>query len=199
MSRPRLEVSGVQLIATVLAAVTGALLASFLGVVGTIAGTAIASAASTLGTAIYRHYLGRTKDRIRDVAPVIVRQWRPPESRAATRMSDRVEVVDVPVDHSGHRRIWPRYGLPALAAFVLVLGCITGFELVSGKPISSEVWGKSGSGTSIGSLFSSGHAASTPDPSSSAHPASSGASPSPAQRASSSPAPEASHAASPAG
>lgn len=183
-----MEVSGIQLTATVLAAVTGALLASSLGVVGTITGTAVASAASTLGTAVYRHYLGRTRERIRDVAPVIVRQarWRPSAgtgANAPARVYDQIDVVDVPVDRSGRRRVWRRYGVPALAAFVLVLACITGFELAAGKPISSLVWGKSGNGTSIGSLFSgNGTSTKTPvDPTSSP---TSGASSSPTRQAS---------------
>ena len=59
------------------AAVTGAILTSYLGVGGTVVGTAVGAGASTTGFAIYKHYLGRTKEK---VAPVIVehaRQWSP--------------------------------------------------------------------------------------------------------------------------
>jgi hypothetical protein len=79
--RPRLELSTVQLSASVLAAVTGAVLTSYLGVGGTIIGTAVTSLATTSGFAIYQHYLRRTKERINHVAPVIVehaRTWTPP-------------------------------------------------------------------------------------------------------------------------
>jgi hypothetical protein len=79
--RPRLELNTVQLSASVLAAVTGAVLTSYLGVGGTIIGTAVGSLATTSGFAIYQHYLGRTKERINHVAPVIVehaRTWTPP-------------------------------------------------------------------------------------------------------------------------
>src|SRR5579875_1517102 len=76
MGRPRLELSGIQLIASVLAAVTGAILASGLGVAGTITGTAVAAFASTAGGAVYRHYLGRTRERLRAVGPVIVQRAR---------------------------------------------------------------------------------------------------------------------------
>lgn len=86
MARPRLDTSGVQVTAAVLASVTGALLASSLGTVGTIAGTAIASGISTVMAAVYRHYLSRTKDRIREAAPALVNrpQWHE-APRPATR------------------------------------------------------------------------------------------------------------------
>ena len=232
MSRPRLELSGVQVVATVLAAVTGAILASSLGVVGTVAGTAIASAASTTATAIYRHYLGRGKEHFHQVAPVIAKKahwWeenpaasdgktaasptgpaRPkttvagdaptreqpavkvpsvpahmaarvptftPHDKSAPRATPARQAAptaqEIPAVHASsngngadlgsrlrewrgrlwNRRVLGRYWLPASAAFVVVLVCITGFELAVGRPVSSVVWGKSGSGTTIGNVF----------------------------------------------
>jgi hypothetical protein len=225
MSRPRLEVSAIQVVATVLAAVTGALLASYLGVVGTITGTAVASGASTMATAIYRHYLGRTKERFQEVAPVIAKRTRLPEgplthgAAPATRQpmpspatnagvptftaarvptftphgdqaagqtrptrvdapataSDAGRVRPTSVDGIGglvprwrrlwNRRLLVRYWIPAFAAFVVVIGGITGFELAVGKPVSSVVWGKSGGGTSVGNAFSgSSDGSSSPAP-----------------------------------
>jgi hypothetical protein len=90
--RPRFELNTVQLAASVLAAVTGAVLTSYLGVGGTIIGTAVGSLVSTSGFAIYKHYLGRTKERINHVAPVIVehaRVWTPTSGY-------------LPVGHTGH-------------------------------------------------------------------------------------------------
>jgi hypothetical protein len=222
MGRPRLEVSAVQVVATVLAAVTGALLASYLGVVGTIAGTAVASGASTMATAVYRHYLGRTRDRFHEVrahrtepesagetatAPPVGeaspatrqepvqptrRQPAVTDARVPTFTAARVATFTPHGDKAGqgkpadrgrpasvdgadrtqvmgaasrfrtwrgqlwNRRVLVRYWLPALAAFVLVTGGITGFGLAAGKPVSSVVWGKSGSGTSAGSAVTGG-------------------------------------------
>jgi hypothetical protein len=76
MGRPRFELSGIQLAASVLASVTGAILASGLGVAGTIVGTAVAAFASTAGGAVYKHYLARTGERLRAVKPVIVQRAR---------------------------------------------------------------------------------------------------------------------------
>jgi hypothetical protein len=77
----RFDVTGLQVMASVLATVTGAVAASYLGVAGTIIGAAVMSVASTAGSSIYKHYLGRTAGRLREVAPVIAAQ------RAAERMS----------------------------------------------------------------------------------------------------------------
>ncbi len=76
-TRSGIELSTVQVVSSMGAAVTGAILTSYLGDGGTILGTAVGAGASTTGFAIYKHYLGRTKDK---VAPVIVehaRQWNP--------------------------------------------------------------------------------------------------------------------------
>ena len=75
--RPRIELSTVQIVSSMGAAVTGAVLTSYLGDGGTIFGTAVGAGVSTTGFAVYKHYLARTKDK---VAPVIVehaRQWSP--------------------------------------------------------------------------------------------------------------------------
>ncbi len=68
MSGRRIELSATQVTASVLAAVTGAVAASYLGVAGTIIGAAVVSFASTAGTVIYRHYLGRTQEKLREAA-----------------------------------------------------------------------------------------------------------------------------------
>ena len=75
--RPRIELNTVQIISSMGAAVTGAVLTSYLGDGGTILGTAVGAGVSTTGFAVYKHYLARTKEK---VAPVIVehaRQWSP--------------------------------------------------------------------------------------------------------------------------
>jgi hypothetical protein len=77
----RIDVTGLQVLASVLATVTGAVAASYLGVAGTLIGAAVMSVASTFGSATYKHYLGRTAGRLKEVAPVIAAQ------RAAERMS----------------------------------------------------------------------------------------------------------------
>src|ERR1700755_3710034 len=77
--RPKagIELNSVQLVASMAAAVTGAILTSYLGDGGTILGTAVGSGASTAGFAIYKHYLARTKEKVTPVIVEHARQWTP--------------------------------------------------------------------------------------------------------------------------
>jgi hypothetical protein len=61
----RFELSGPQIGGSALAAVTAAVAASYLGVAGTVIGAAVMSVGSTVGTAVYTHYLKRTGDKVR--------------------------------------------------------------------------------------------------------------------------------------
>jgi hypothetical protein len=84
-NRSGIELNTVQLVSSMGAAVTGAILTSYLGDGGTIVGTAVGAGASTAGFAVYKHYLVRTKEK---VAPVIVeraRQWSPVTGTQAPR------------------------------------------------------------------------------------------------------------------
>jgi len=75
--RPRIELNTVQVVASMAAAVTGAVLTSYLGDGGTIVGTAVGSGASTAGFAVYKHYLARTKEKVTPVIVQRARQWGP--------------------------------------------------------------------------------------------------------------------------
>jgi hypothetical protein len=66
-----LQLSPVQIIAALLATLTGAILASYLGVGGTLLGAAVGSIASTTGTEIYRHYLRRSQERLKAAGEVL--------------------------------------------------------------------------------------------------------------------------------
>jgi len=73
MSGPRgLHLSGTQVIASVLATLTGAIAASYLGVAGTLIGAALGSIASTMGTEIYRHYLLRSQEGLKSAGEILV-------------------------------------------------------------------------------------------------------------------------------
>ena len=64
MSGRRIELSATQVIASMLAAVTGAIAASYTGIAGTVIGVAVMSVASTAGAAVYKHYLGRSQEKL---------------------------------------------------------------------------------------------------------------------------------------
>jgi len=71
MSGRRIELSATQVIASMLAAVTGAIAASYTGISGTVIGVAAASVISTAGAAVYKHYLARSQEKLRSAAVVI--------------------------------------------------------------------------------------------------------------------------------
>jgi hypothetical protein len=68
MSTRRLDVTATQAVASMMAALTGAIAASGLGIAGTIIGAAFMSLASTVGAAVYKHYLARSNERLRAAA-----------------------------------------------------------------------------------------------------------------------------------
>jgi hypothetical protein len=68
MSGRRLDVTATQAVASMMAALTGAIAASGLGIAGTIIGAAFMSLAGTVGAAVYKHYLARSNERLRAAA-----------------------------------------------------------------------------------------------------------------------------------
>jgi hypothetical protein len=86
--RPKgIELNTIQIVASMGAAVTGAVLTSYLGDGGTILGTAVGSGASTAGFAIYKHYLARTKEKVTPVIVEHARQWTPTSTMTGGRSS----------------------------------------------------------------------------------------------------------------
>jgi len=65
MSGRRIDLSATQVVASMLAAVTGAVAASTLGIAGTVIGAAVMSVASTAVAAVYKHYIARSRERLR--------------------------------------------------------------------------------------------------------------------------------------
>jgi len=66
--RRSLDLSVTQVAASSMAAVAGAVLASELGVYGTILGAAVVSAGATVGSALFQHAFRRTGEQLRDLA-----------------------------------------------------------------------------------------------------------------------------------
>lgn len=238
MTGRRIDLSGTQVVASMLAAVTGAIAASYLGIAGTVIGAAVMSVASTAVAAVYKHYLWRGRERLRSAASAArgeraisedrghaaayQRTLRPdaqhsghaaeyqgtvtPETEQteilpaaelwrqrqgamlAARMGvptrstrpeplldrDRRLTRDVPGTptrparagarrHGDDRRSRGKYHRAALLAgsaiglFLLVMTGITAFEAATGKPIDALIWGRQGTGTTVGSLVSGQH------------------------------------------
>jgi hypothetical protein len=92
MSRRRLDVSPTQAIASMLATLTAAIAASSLGIAGTIIGAAVMSLASTVGAAIYKHYLARGHEGLRaavsgnGIAAAVLGQHQSPDPDETARL-----------------------------------------------------------------------------------------------------------------
>ena len=144
--------------ATALAAVTAAVLGSELGAAGTIIGAAAASVITTVGTALYKASLERSRERVRSLAhrtrpsPVSLERSRIERVHPAAANAPLGQRTDGmrerPVRDRSRRFARLRWGamvVGALGAFLLAMMVITGFEWASGGTV-----GGNGKGTTIG-------------------------------------------------
>ncbi|MFI6482055.1 hypothetical protein ACIBH1_29275 [Nonomuraea sp. NPDC050663] len=88
--QPKFELSVPQIAGGALAAVTAAVAASYLGVAGTFIGAAVASVASTIGGAVYTHYLKRTGQKVKEHTVVA---WRRREDEPPVREEGQGELA----------------------------------------------------------------------------------------------------------
>ncbi|MDQ3734271.1 MAG: hypothetical protein M3400_09795 [Actinomycetota bacterium] len=136
--RIRLDLSVAQVIGGSLAAATAAALSSGLGVAGTIAGAAVISMVTAVASALYTQSLLRTHTRVRAVTQVARR-------RTAADGTDPQPAQRQPPTRTQLR---PRRLLAGgLVIFALAIAGITGFELLTGQPLSGG-----GTGTTLGEL-----------------------------------------------
>jgi hypothetical protein len=163
----RLEVSGTQVAASVLASVSAAVVASFFGVAGTIMGAAVVSVVATIGSATYSLGIRRTQHRLQKLQEL--RPVRPFPSLRAEREGGRdadpgrdAGPDDAPVTVEGADdapeggwRVWlgeRRWGVAAGVAlvFVISLVSVTLLELAGDRALSRDSSGSAR--TSIGAL-----------------------------------------------
>lgn len=156
----RFELSVPQIAGGALAAVTAAVAASYLGVAGTFVGAAVASIASTVGGAVYTHYLTRANDQIKQHTVVA---WRdnaePPvhvegEGELATAVHATVReerdssptLVMAPVAPVEPRRRlpWPKLLAAAALVFAISAGVILAYQAFAHETVHETVTGKTG-------------------------------------------------------
>ncbi|MFC9429023.1 hypothetical protein [Streptomyces sp. NPDC056987] len=167
--RPRIELSLPQVAGSALAAVAAAVLASQLGVYGTIIGAGVVSVVATCGGSVFQHFFHRTGEQIR-VAAVQARPGGrqvpvPPDRDDPGRGSDLLgsappvnEEFNRATTHGTRLRGWKRPVLAAAAVFGVAMAGVTGYELISGQGLSG------GTGTTVGSVVSGGGHRSAPTP-----------------------------------
>jgi hypothetical protein len=146
------KLSVTQLVAGAAATVTATVAASYFGVGGTLIGAGAVSVLSTVGATIYQHFLDRGKEQIVGRMPARVTAGR--GDAEARHDGDGGAGTGSSAGFGGATggRPWPKWYVPAGAAgavFLAVMGLVTAFELVTGKPLSNTVQGQAGRGTSV--------------------------------------------------
>ncbi|MFJ2750981.1 hypothetical protein [Streptomyces sp. NPDC087297] len=145
----KLDLSAAQVAGSSLATVAAALLASKMGVYGTILGAGVVSVVATAGGPVIQHFFRRTGDQLRVSARTGARRVPPPreESRAdgAPEATATGEFGAATV-HGTRVRGWKRTAVASGAAFAIAIGGLGTYEAMAGTSVSS------GGGT----LFSGG-------------------------------------------
>ncbi|MFC5667283.1 hypothetical protein ACFP3U_30485 [Kitasatospora misakiensis] len=161
--RRRIDLSATQVAASALATVVGAVLASELGVYGTILGAAVVSVGATTGGAVFQHLFRRTGEQLRGA---VDRAAGPGPLANGLRQAPRPDHADAGPSESGppgtaewstprvvrarRRWTWKSYAAVSALVFAVAMVPILAFELATGQPVSATVQGGSGSGTSLG-------------------------------------------------
>ncbi|MER5486258.1 hypothetical protein ABT024_24020 [Streptomyces sp. NPDC002812] len=151
--KKKLDLSAAQVAGSSLATVAAALLASQMGVYGTILGAGVVSVVATAGGPVIQHFFRRTGDQLRESARPKARQvpvdgpGSAPAGRApdGTMLLGTVSAGGPPSDeefgagtvHGTRMRGWKRTALASGAAFVIALGGLGTYEAVAGTSVSA--------------------------------------------------------------
>ncbi|GAA0311442.1 hypothetical protein GCM10010302_57760 [Streptomyces polychromogenes] len=134
--RKKLDLSVAQVAGSSLATVAAALLASQLGVYGTILGAGVVSVVATAGGPVIQHAFRRTGDRLREGARPRGRQVPAPGSGEAPAPPPQGEFGEATV-HGTRVRGWKRTAVASGAAFALAIGGLGTYEAFAGTSVSS--------------------------------------------------------------
>lgn len=137
--KKKLDLSMAQIAGSSLATVAAALLASQMGVYGTILGAGVVSVVATAGGPVIQHFFKRTGDQLRETARPRARQVPVPgEEVAGGEMAALPpEEFGEPTVHGTRVRGWKRTAVASGVAFAIALGGLGAYEAVSGTSISS--------------------------------------------------------------
>ncbi|MFF3214965.1 hypothetical protein ACFYYB_30535 [Streptomyces sp. NPDC002886] len=152
--KKKLDLSVAQVAGSSLATVAAAVLASGMGLYGTIIGAGIVSVVATAGGPVIQHFFRRTGDQLRETARPKARQvpvagpGPAPAGRApdGTMMLGTVPAGGPSADeefgagtvHGTRVRGWKRTAVASGAAFAIALGGLGTYEAVAGTAISAD-------------------------------------------------------------
>lgn len=135
----KFELSMPQILGSALAAVTAAVAASYLGVAGTVIGAALVSVASSVGTAIYTHYLKRTGDTVKRHTPI---PWRELAQEGSGGSVVAVTVAEPGESTPVRKRLpWLKVGVAAVLVFGVSMGGILAYQAVAQRTVAEQVTG----------------------------------------------------------
>src|SRR4051794_20593377 len=137
-------------IAGVLAALSAAVIGSFLGVAGTLAGAAVASLIGSVGTEIYARSIKRGHQKLQGTFTAAPAAVGTPPVAAASATTIALPAMDAATPRKVR---WKRVALVAGAVFVPAMGTLTAAELISGRSIAAATRGGSGDRSTVSSLF----------------------------------------------
>ncbi|MCQ6555412.1 hypothetical protein NPS70_19745 [Streptomyces sp. C10-9-1] len=155
----RIELSVPQVAGSALAAVAAAVLASRLGVYGTIVGAGVVSIVATCGGPLFQHLFSRTGEQLRVAADPGRRRPRRPEGgppaevRTAaprTAADPGADGFGAPSTHGTRMRGWKRPVAAAAVVFGVTMAGITAWEVAAGQELGG------GSGTTVGTALRGG-------------------------------------------
>ncbi|WP_260618433.1 MULTISPECIES: hypothetical protein [Streptomyces] len=132
--RRKLDLSATQVAGSSLATVAAALLASKMGVYGTILGAGVVSVVATAGGPVIQHLFRRTGDQLRGSTRPRGRQVPPPQGEAPPPPGEFGEATV----HGTRVRGWKRTAVASGAAFALALGGLGTYEALAGTSVSSD-------------------------------------------------------------
>jgi len=151
-STRKIDLNLTQVAAAALAAITAAVLGSTIGVAGTVIGAALASIVTTVSSTMYRYSLERSRERVAQrlltarTSPLPTRsgpvqsstgQSSPVQSSTDDPDVTQTMAIPAPAPARPHRILrWTAMAVGSVAAFVLAMSVITGFESATGQALS---------------------------------------------------------------
>ncbi|MCX4819865.1 hypothetical protein OG883_08100 [Streptomyces sp. NBC_01142] len=148
--KKRLDLSLPQVAGSALAAIAAAVLASRLGVYGTIIGAGVVSVVATCGGSVFQHFFRRTGEQIRDVTVQAKPKPKGRQVQVQVPMAGAGQEFGEATTHGTRVRGWKRPVIAAAVVFGVTMIGVTGYELASGSDLSG------GKGTTLTSVVRGG-------------------------------------------
>ncbi|MGN9780053.1 hypothetical protein ACTMTF_01410 [Nonomuraea sp. ZG12] len=134
----KFELTGPQIVGSALAAVTVAVAASYLGVAGTVIGAALMSAGTTVGTAVYTHYLKRTGAKVKKHT---VTAWHGHLAEKEPSAGQSTPGA-TPEPAQRGKPSWIKVAVAAALVFAVSMGGILAYQAVAGQTVADQITGK---------------------------------------------------------